>query len=257
MLAGDDATTLAPGSAGNVAPDDAQQALDLAYKKQEEGDDEEAFRWAQNSLRLRPEGNMAKVLVQWLERFGKGSEVDTAVRRVLRAPDFYAVLGLKRFTQPDAETHKGFLRLSRMLHPDKSGARRTEEACKRVNEAYTTLKDAQKRAKYDARLLQQRRTVEEQQRRSGVPAENAGQPAAAASSGGGCGTARYDVREQLRRAISTVPTVGELRWILDQLGAGSNSRVRDKLIGQILVLQRRSKPTHPPSPQVPLPAHVG
>eukprot|EP00966_Prymnesium_polylepis_P295435 6822267-Prymnesium_polylepis.1 len=195
--------------------EDAEQALELAYKHQEAGRDDEALRWAQKSLRLQ-DNQQAKVLVSWLERFGKGSEVDTEVRRVLKAPDFYAALGVARFCVPDADVHKRFLRLSRMLHPDKSGARRTEDACKRVNEAYTTLKDDAKRAKYDSRLRHQRPSA------GGHTAPGA----AAATGDGGSAT------EQLRRAVSAIPTVGELRWVLEKLGAHSNSRVRAKLIDE-------------------------
>ena len=198
--------------------DDADKALDMAQARMEAGDDVEARRWAEKSARLRPSGNpAAAVLLAWLDRFGHGSVVDRQVRAVLAAPDLYAVLSQPRFVRPDpGAAHKEYLRLSRMLHPDKSGARRTEEACKRVTEAFTTLKDEGSRSKYDARL----------QREQGQNV--GGQP-------GG----RSNATGSLRQAVEAIPTVAEMLHVAEKLGLRSNARQREKLAAQVLEELRR------------------
>ena len=59
--------------------------------------------------------------------------------------DYYSILGIgKNATQE--EIRKAYKKQSMQHHPDRGG---DEERFKRVNEAYSTLKDPQKRAEYD------------------------------------------------------------------------------------------------------------
>ena len=64
--------------------------------------------------------------------------------------DFYKLLGVSRDASAD-EIRKAYLKLAHKYHPDKTGGdKMAEEKLKKINEAYDTLKDKQKRAQYDA-----------------------------------------------------------------------------------------------------------
>ncbi|HET8747720.1 MAG TPA: DnaJ C-terminal domain-containing protein [Ramlibacter sp.] len=76
----------------------------------------------------------------------------------MKFKDYYAALEVPR--DADAETiKKAYRRLARKYHPDVSKEPGAEARFKEVNEAYDTLRDAEKRAAYDA--LGQRRPGEE------------------------------------------------------------------------------------------------
>jgi len=59
--------------------------------------------------------------------------------------DYYSILGVKKNASQD-EIRKAYKKLSMKHHPDRGG---DEAEFKKVNEAYQTLNDAQKRAEYD------------------------------------------------------------------------------------------------------------
>ena len=59
--------------------------------------------------------------------------------------DYYSILGVSR-TASEQDIRKAYKKQSMQHHPDRGG---DEEQFKRVNEAYSTLKDPQKRAEYD------------------------------------------------------------------------------------------------------------
>ncbi|KAG8074247.1 hypothetical protein GUJ93_ZPchr0006g40691 [Zizania palustris] len=66
---------------------------------------------------------------------------------------FYDVLGLHAGASP-REIKDAYRRLARAVHPDASGsAHPSADDFIRVNAAYTTLSDPEKRADYDRRLL--------------------------------------------------------------------------------------------------------
>ena len=63
--------------------------------------------------------------------------------------DYYEVLGLER-NADDAAIKKAYRTLAKKYHPDVNpGDKDAEEKFKEVNEAYSVLSDAQKRARYD------------------------------------------------------------------------------------------------------------
>ena len=67
----------------------------------------------------------------------------------MKYKDYYAALGVPR--DADAETiKKAYRKLARQHHPDVSKDPGAEARFKDVAEAYATLKDAEKRAAYDA-----------------------------------------------------------------------------------------------------------
>jgi len=66
-----------------------------------------------------------------------------------RQKDYYEVLGVPRNASAD-EIRKAYLKLAHKYHPDKTGGdKAAEDKLKEVNEAYDTLKNPDKRAKYD------------------------------------------------------------------------------------------------------------
>lgn len=63
--------------------------------------------------------------------------------------DYYEVLGVAR-DAPAEDIRKAYLKLAHKYHPDKTGGdKEAEDRLKEINEAYDTLKNADKRAKYD------------------------------------------------------------------------------------------------------------
>lgn len=136
-----------------AAPERGAVALAKAQELCDAGEDALALEQVEKSLQLQPADSnpRAAVLKAWLQRFGKGSEADKAVQRVLACPqgDFYAVLAASRYVAPP---RADYLRLSLLLHPDKCGARHASEAYARVTEAYNALKDPNQRAKHDEKL---------------------------------------------------------------------------------------------------------
>ncbi len=59
--------------------------------------------------------------------------------------DYYSILGVSR-NASDKDLKSAYKKASMKHHPDRGG---NEEEFKKVNEAYSTLKDPQKRAVYD------------------------------------------------------------------------------------------------------------
>lgn len=63
--------------------------------------------------------------------------------------DYYKTLGVSK-TASDQEIKKAYRDLAKKYHPDMNkGAKGAEEKFKEINEAYTVLKDKEKRARYD------------------------------------------------------------------------------------------------------------
>ena len=62
--------------------------------------------------------------------------------------DYYDILGVPR-NADDKEVKKAYRNLARKYHPDVCKDRGAEEKFKQINEAYSVLSDAQKRAQYD------------------------------------------------------------------------------------------------------------
>ncbi|GIL51849.1 hypothetical protein Vafri_7770 [Volvox africanus] len=93
------------------------------------------------------------------------------VAQVLKAKDFYEVLGVSRDATDD-DIKKAYRKLALKLHPDKNKALHSDEAFKGVSKAFNCLLDADKRAYYD---------------RTGFESSAAAAAAAAAQRGSGAG----------------------------------------------------------------------
>ena len=66
----------------------------------------------------------------------------------MAAGDYYEILGIPR-TSDEKEIKKAYRSLARKYHPDVCKEAGAEERFKNINEAYSVLSDAQKRAQYD------------------------------------------------------------------------------------------------------------
>ena len=66
----------------------------------------------------------------------------------MAAGDYYEILGIPR-TADEKEIQKAYRSLARKYHPDVCKEEGAEERFKSINEAYSVLSDAQKRAQYD------------------------------------------------------------------------------------------------------------
>src|SRR5512135_902020 len=62
--------------------------------------------------------------------------------------DYYEILGIGRNASDD-EIKAAFRKLARQFHPDVNKEADAEEKFKEINEAYSVLSDADKRARYD------------------------------------------------------------------------------------------------------------
>jgi hypothetical protein len=81
-----------------------------------------------------------------------GGCADTEVSRVLESSDHYTSLLIER-SASDGELKKAYHRMSRAVHPDKCSDSRATQAFQKLQSAFATLRDAAKRAIYDASLL--------------------------------------------------------------------------------------------------------
>ncbi|KAG2431426.1 hypothetical protein HXX76_009441 [Chlamydomonas incerta] len=98
-------------------------------------------------------------------------EQKALVAEVLKAKDFYEVLGISKDATDD-DIKKAYRKLALKLHPDKNKALHSDEAFKAVSKAFNCLSDADKRAYYD---------------RTGHESSAAAAAAAAAQRAGGAG----------------------------------------------------------------------
>ena len=130
-----------------MSADDAAAALKLARKKQADGDDVGAMKMAQKSLRIL-ESDDAQQLVEHIRKFGDASEMAATARRIIEAADLYAVLQLAHDATPE-DVKKAYHRASKMVHPDKNKSRLSDDAFKRVGEAFNTLSDPRQKQVYD------------------------------------------------------------------------------------------------------------
>lgn len=126
---------------------EAVAALDAARKCHADGDDAAALRMAEESLRICG-SDEARGLADHIRKFGDGSEMAATVRLVMEAPDLYAVLQIARDAMP-GDVKKAYHLASKMVHPDKNRARLSDEAFKRVGEAFNTLSDPGQKQVYD------------------------------------------------------------------------------------------------------------
>jgi hypothetical protein len=93
----------------------------------------------------------AQRFVNHLLKFGWHSEMARTARRIVEAKDLYDVLQLGHGVTP-VDVKKAYHRTSKMVHPDKNKARQSDEAFKRVGEAFHTLSDPGQKQVYDRGL---------------------------------------------------------------------------------------------------------
>jgi len=125
----------------------AIDALTKARAKKDVGDHASAVRLAEKSLRI-CKTEEAQAFLDFLVKFGPGSEAAKAIDRVLQAADHYAVLDVA----PDADApavKRAYQQRALKIHPDKNHAAGAQQAFQRLNEAHNTLSDPAKRREYD------------------------------------------------------------------------------------------------------------
>ena len=129
-----------------MSKEEAAAALKLARECHIEGEDAEALKLAEKSLQMGSED--AQRLVDHILRFGWHSEMAQTARRIVEAKDLYDVLQLGHDVTPE-DVKKAYHRTSQMVHPEKNKARLSDEAFKRVGEAFHTLSDPGQKQVYD------------------------------------------------------------------------------------------------------------
>jgi len=129
----------------------ASDALDKARAKKTAGDHESAVRLAEKSLHLAP-SDAAQAFLDFLVKFGPGSDSAKAVTRILQAGDHYAVLGVSNTDVDDEKLLKRtFQQLALKIHPDKNAAEGAQEAFQKLNDAFSTLSNPRAKQEYDAK----------------------------------------------------------------------------------------------------------
>ena len=87
------------------------------------------------------------------ERSCVASPSASAVERILRAQDFFRVLGVGAFVgSDDPALRRAFKRLALEIHPDRCSSNQAVDAFSRLQEAYAVLSDPALHAKYCAAL---------------------------------------------------------------------------------------------------------
>jgi uncharacterized protein YjbI with pentapeptide repeats len=84
-------------------------------------------------------------------------------------PDHYTVLGVTR-SASEFEVRAAYRKLAREHHPDANPSPEAESTMRRINQAWETLRDAEKRSNYDRQNPLQRRTVVRPMRAQRPPA---------------------------------------------------------------------------------------
>jgi len=70
------------------------------------------------------------------------------VREILRKKDYYDVLGVPK-SATDDELKKAYRKLALKFHPDKNKNEGTQDAFKKIAQAYNCLSNQDKRSRYD------------------------------------------------------------------------------------------------------------
>ena len=76
------------------------------------------------------------------------SDAELDCQNILKKKDYYEILGVEK-TADETEIKKAYRKLAIKYHPDKNQAKSAGEAFKKVNQAFSILKDKDKRKHYD------------------------------------------------------------------------------------------------------------
>ena len=224
----------------------ATEALAVARRRLDQDDAEGARRFVEKALRLDPRHSEAGEFSAWLGKFGPGTKYDDAALAVLTATSHYAIFDLPKYQPVDAtQLHKSFLKMSRLLHPDKSEAARAKEAFQLMNAAQQTLTDDVQKAKYDQKLrtgqIRQggppkrattaaspaaRAPAASPARRGRSPASQAAAPSPAAEAA--MPSPASEVDENLIAQLLRKQPVPKLRELIAQLNAEKGTSMPDK-----------------------------
>jgi DnaJ family protein B protein 12 len=74
--------------------------------------------------------------------------------------DYYEILGLKKGQCTEEDIKKAYKKTSLRVHPDKNRAPKSDEAFKKVSQAFMCLSNPQKKAIYDERGTEEDPRVE-------------------------------------------------------------------------------------------------
>ncbi|XP_043726070.1 uncharacterized protein LOC122672664 [Telopea speciosissima] len=134
---------------GGEEKQEAVRLKSIAEKKYIQSELKPALKFAKRAQRLHPQLQGISELVTALDILRIASKESTTHTSAL--PDWYKILQVEPFSHINS-IKKQYKKLALLLHPDKNTSVASEDAFKRVGEAFQVLSDKVRRKEYDLKL---------------------------------------------------------------------------------------------------------